>query len=86
MQVLTRGLHLASGENFALICFVCFYIFLGILPGNGMICMHCSYFSWSSKHNNVFPNPVPNALGLDLLAFERLHRPEQLDMAQTLEP
>lgn len=42
-----------------------------------MICMHFNYFSWRTKYNNIFPNTMPNALGLDFLAFERLHSPEK---------
>lgn len=72
MQVLTRCLHLASGENFAFIRFVCVYISVIILPGNGMICLHCSYVSWKTKYKKTFPNSMSSAVGLDLLAFERL--------------
>lgn len=84
MQVLTRCLHLASGEIFALIRFVYVYISVIILLGNGMICLHCSYFSWKTKYKKTFPNSMSSAVGPDLLAFERLHSPEQLDMVQTL--
>lgn len=84
MQVLTRCLHLASGEIFVLIRFVYVYISIIILLGNGMICLHCSYFSWKTKYKKTFSNSMSSAVGPDLLAFERLHSPEQLDMAQTL--
>ena len=84
MQVLTRSLHLASGENFALIRFVYVYISVIILPGNGMISLHCSYLSRKTKYKKAFPNSMSSAVGPALLAFERLHSPEQLAMAHIL--
>jgi hypothetical protein len=47
--------------------------------------MHGNYLNKRTKYKNIFPNATPNALGLALLAFERLHLPEQLNMEQTLE-
>lgn len=46
--------------------------------------MQGNYLNKRTQYN-IFPNAMPNALGLDLLAFERLRRPEQLNTEQTLE-